>query len=160
LRMIQTGCTATGTPMRSPLFRLKSPLAIVPILAIAMAVLPTVWKTLSLDWVDDAYALWGSGDMVVNHMEDHEGRWPRGWDDLRPYFDAGGGRVGGWSFDEYQRRVAIKWDVDPAALKAAARKSAVPTFRVITPRDGLGGTIGGHEPNDMLYRYFRKRTRR
>ena len=88
-------------------------LAIVAILA--MALLPALWRLMSVDWVDDAYALWGAGEMVVNHMEDHEGRWPRGWDDLRPYFDAGGGRVGGWSFDEYQRHVTIRWDVDPVA---------------------------------------------
>jgi hypothetical protein len=95
--------------------------------------------------------------MVVNYMEDHGGAWPRGWDDLKPYFDAGGGRVAGWSFAEYQRHVAIKWDVDPTELEAAARKNPGPTFRVIQPKQWLAGTMGGHEPNEILYRYLRRR---
>ncbi len=145
--------------MRLPRFRLRMLLTTVAILALAMALLPAFWRLLSLDSVDDAYALWGAGDMVVEYMEDHDGRWPKGWDDLRPYFDAGGGRVGGWSFDEYQRHVTIRWDVDPGALKAAAKASRGPTFRVIAAREWLAGTMGGHEPNEILYRYFSERAR-
>ena len=103
--------------MRLPRFRLRMLLTTVAILALAMALLPAFWRLLSLDSVDDAYALWGAGDMVVEYMEDHDGRWPKGWDDLRPYFDAGGGRVGGWSFDEYQRHVTIRWDVSPGGAQ-------------------------------------------
>ncbi len=98
--------------------------------------------------------------MVVNYMDDHGGRWPSGWDDFKPYFDAGGGRVGGWSFAEYQRHVSIKWDVDPRALDAAAKGNPVPTFRVIAPRDWLAATMGGREPNEILYSYFRNRQSR
>ena len=103
--------------MRPPRFRLRTLMAVVAILAVAMISLPVAWRELSLDWVDDAYALWGAGDMVVDYMEEHNGQWPKGWDDLRPYFAAGHGRVGGWSFEEYQRHVTIRWDVDPSALE-------------------------------------------
>jgi hypothetical protein len=78
-----------------PRFSMRTMLAIVAILAIAMALLPPVWRVVSLDWVDDAYALWGAAEMVVEYLDTHDGRWPKGWDDLRPYFDAGAGRVGG-----------------------------------------------------------------
>ena len=149
--------TSTGVAVSLPQFRLKTLLCVVAILAIAMAFLPPLWRILSLDWIDDAYVLWGAGDMVVNYMDDHGGQWPRGWDDLKPYFDAGGGRVGGWSFAEYQRHVSIKWDVDPRALEAAAKRNPGPTFRVIAPREWLAGTMGGNEPNEMLYRHFRNR---
>jgi hypothetical protein len=138
-------------------FRLKSLLVVVAILAIAMALLPPLWRIVSLDWVDDSYVLWGAGEMVVDYMKDHDGRWPKGWADLKPYFDAGGGRVGGWSFQEYQRQVTIGWDVDPRALDAAARANPRPTFRVIAAKGWLAGNIGGHEPNEILYRYFRGR---
>jgi hypothetical protein len=74
---------------------------------------------------------------------------------LEPYFKAGGGRVGGWSFEQYKQRIAITWDVDPEALKAVARANPAPTFRVITARQGLAGTIGGHEPNAIVYHYLR-----
>jgi hypothetical protein len=141
--------------MRRLRFRPRMILVIVAI--VAMTLLPALWRLMSLDWVDDAYALWGAGEMVVHYMKDHDGRWPKGWDDLGPYFDAGSGRVGGWSFEEYQRHVTIRWDVDPVALEAAAKANPGPTFRVITAREWLAGSIGGHEPNEILYRYFRGR---
>jgi hypothetical protein len=120
-------------------------------------VLRILWALVSLDWVDDANALWGAGDMVVHYMEDHNGRWPRGWADLKPYFDSGGGRVGGWSFATYQQRVIIQWDVDPARLENEATANARPTFRVIYASGPFAGSIGGYEPNEILYRYLRHR---
>ena len=143
--------------MRLPQFSLRKMMGFVAIVAIAMVVLPLIWSYLNLDWVDDGYALWGAADMVVKYLEEHEGRWPRGWDDLKPYFDAGGGRVGGWSFEEYQDHVSIRWDVDPAELEIAAKANAGPTFNVIAARKWDAGTIGGHSPNEILYRYFRAR---
>jgi hypothetical protein len=118
------------------------------------------YRILSLNWVDDAYVLWGAADMVVDYMNDHDGQWPGRWDDLKPYFEAGHGRVGGWSFEEYQRHVEIKWDVDPVALETETRANSRPTFRVIVPRERLAGSMGGQEPNEILYRYFRERPRR
>lgn len=146
--------------MQLPRFRLSTLLAIVASLAIAMAVVPAVWRLVSLDWLNDAYALWGAGEMVVNYMDHHEGRWPKGWNDLKPYFDAGGGRVGGWSFEEYQRRVAIRWDIDPAVLEAASKANPRPTFRVIWATQGSADAIGDRDPNEILYHYFRRRTQR
>jgi hypothetical protein len=141
--------------MALPQFRLKSMLGLVALLTVAMVLVPAVYRLVSLDWLDDAYALWGAGDMVVTYMQEHGDRWPEGWEDLKPYFDAGGRRVGGWSFEQYKQRVAIRWDVDPESLKAIARANPAPTFRAITARQWLAGTIGGHEPNEILYRYLR-----
>jgi hypothetical protein len=144
--------------MPVPQFRLKSMLGLVAFLAVTMVFLPAVYRLVSLDWVDDAYALWGAGEMVVAYMQEHGERWPGEWEDLKPYFDAGGGRVGGWSFDQYKQRVAIRWDVDPESLRAIARSNPTPTFRVITASHWLAGTLGGHEPNEILYRYLRGET--
>jgi hypothetical protein len=146
--------------LRLPQFRVRFLMGIVALTAVAMAVLPVLWRELTLAWVGDAYALWGAGEMVVDHMKDHNGRWPKGWDDLKPYYDAGGGRVAGWSFDEFQRHVTIRWDVDTRDLETAAKASPVPTFRVIAARQWAAGTIGGHEPNEFLHRYFRERSAR
>jgi hypothetical protein len=146
--------------MRSVGFRLGKLLIGSAILAVAVPVLFAACRILSLDWVDDAYALWGAGEMVVDYLKDHDGQWPRCWDDLKPYFEAGRSRIAGWSFEEYQRHVDIKWDVDPAALEADARANSGPTFRVIVPKEWLAGSMGGHEPNEILYRYFRERPRR
>jgi hypothetical protein len=143
--------------MRPPRISLKTVFVIVAICAVAMVVVPIVWRVVTLEWVDDAYVLWGAGEMVVDYMENHDGQWPRGWDDLRSYFEAGGGRVGGWSFEKYQEHVSIRWDVDVAALLATAKASSRPPFRVIAPRKWFAATMGGHEPNEIVYHYLRER---
>jgi hypothetical protein len=102
------------------------------VVAVLLVLLPMVWGLLSLDWIDDAFALWRAGEMVVHYMDDNDGRWPRGSADLKPYFDSGGGRVGGWSFAKYQQRVVIQWDVDAARLEYEAKTDARPTFRVLS----------------------------
>lgn len=84
----------------------------------------------------------------------------KGWADLRPYFNAGEGRVGGWSFEEYQGRVAIRWDVDPAKLELAAKQNPRPTFPIISASSPFSGMIAEHEPNEIVYRYLRQRPRR
>jgi len=132
-------------------------IAAVAVVAVLLVLLPIVWELLSLDAVDDAYALRGAGEMVVHYMEDHDGRWPRGWADLKPYFDCGGGRVGGWSFAKYQQRVIIRWDVNPASLEYEAKTKRRPSFRVISATGLFPASVGGREPNEILYRYLRQR---
>jgi hypothetical protein len=56
----------------------------VAVVAVILVLLPIARELLSLDAIDDAYALWGAGEMVVRYMEEHDGRWPRGWGDLKP----------------------------------------------------------------------------
>lgn len=107
--------------------------------------------------IDNAYAQWGAGEMVVDYMKGHEGRWPKGWEDLRPAFEAGGGRVGGWSFEKYQSRIAIDWSVEPMALEAASAFNDGPSFDVIHPADGIDVKIGSNGANEILYRYFKSR---
>jgi hypothetical protein len=31
----------------------------------------------------DAYAVWWTADLVIDHMEKHGGSWPQNWDELR-----------------------------------------------------------------------------
>jgi hypothetical protein len=107
--------------------------------------------------IDNAYAQWGAADMVIDFMEKHHGRWPRSWEDLRGAFEAGGGRVGGWSFEKYRSRIWIDWDVEPRSLEAAAVQEKRPSFDVIHPADGINVHIGDMEANQLLYRYFRQK---
>ena len=53
-------------------------MAVVAVVAVLLVLIPLAWALLSLDWIDDAYALWGAGEMVVHYLEDHDGRWPKG----------------------------------------------------------------------------------
>ncbi len=104
--------------------------------------------------IDNAYAQWGAADMVIGYMEKHDGQWPRSWEELRPAFDAGGGRVGGWSFEKYCSRVWIDWDADPKTLEAAAIRCDKPCFDVIHPADRIDVRIGGGS-NAILHAYFK-----
>ena len=84
--------------------------------------------------IDNAYAQWGAADMVIRYMEKHDGHWPRSWEDLRPEFEAGGGRVGDWSFERYCSRVWVDWNADPKALEAVAVQMRQAVFRCYPPR--------------------------
>lgn len=118
---------------------------------------PELWSLATLDFIDDGYALWGAAEMVEDYMEDHAGGWPRGWDDLKPNFDAGGGRVGGWSFGKYQRRVRIDFAADVEDLGARAKAHDRATFRVIWAANLLTSKMGGRDPNQLLHAYLRDR---
>jgi len=104
--------------------------------------------------IDDAYAEWGAADMVIGYMEAHDGKWPRSWEELRPAFDAGGGRVGGWSFEEYRSRIKIDFTADPTELRRQALSADDPTFDVVGSTLN-SGTHFEDDPNWILYRYFR-----
>jgi hypothetical protein len=127
----------------------------VVVVASMLWLVPHLLRLARLDFIDDGYALWGAGEMVEDYLEDHGGEWPRGWEDLRPYFDAGGGRVGGWSFDEYRGRVLIDWAADVADLEAQAKSHDRATFRVIRAAHWPSSAMPGHEPNEILHGYLR-----
>lgn len=105
--------------------------------------------------IDDAYAQWGTVDLVIAYLKDHDGEWPNDWEALRPYFDRHGGRVGGWSFDEFRNRVVIDFDVDADELRRQAVSSETPTFNVIRARWTIGIAMDDG-PNAMLNGYFRR----
>ena len=122
------------------------------ILGIAMVLL-VVFVVMSLLRLDDAYAQWGAADMVIDYMEDHDGRWPHDWSDLKPYFDAGGSRVSGWSYDKFQQHVWIDFSADPIELHRLSQTATNPSFNVIDSTSIFGPQFGDG-PNGMLLRHF------
>ncbi|MEZ5942467.1 MAG: hypothetical protein R3C18_13820 [Planctomycetaceae bacterium] len=104
--------------------------------------------------IDDAYAQVGAVSMVRHYMDDHNGQWPNGWEDLRPYFESGGGEVAGWSFEEYQRRIYIDFDADAEALRRSALTTDSPEFNVIHARWTV--IAFGDGPNADLHNRFRR----
>ena len=106
--------------------------------------------------VDDGYAQRGAAEMVIDYMEAHDGNWPRDWEALRPNFEAGGGRVGGWSFEQFQKSVVIHFDADARVLRQKSIDSGTVPFNVIHARSAFALEIGDG-PNTLLHRYFRKK---
>ncbi|MBI5758019.1 MAG: hypothetical protein HZA46_05830 [Planctomycetales bacterium] len=119
--------------------------------------LVVVFFAFNIYWgIDDAYAQWGAADMTIAYMETHEGNWPPDWEALRPNFESGGGRVGGWSFEQFQGRVAIDFNANVNALRQQSIESETAPFRVIHARWTIGSAMGGG-PNAAIRRYFRRK---
>src|SRR5262245_59844048 len=107
--------------------------------------------------ISDAYAQWGAAEMVLDFMRKHDGNWPRSWEDLRPSFEASGGRVRGWSFAEFRDRIWIDFNASPESLSLAPNRSGAPSFDVIHPTDATRVQIQGMDANNIVLRYLREK---
>lgn len=105
--------------------------------------------------INDAYAQWGAVDHVIEYMETHDGQWPKSWEDLRPLYETKGSRCGGWTFDDYKRRLVIDFDANADQLRQLSTESETVPFDVIGAQWPFAATIGDG-PNSMLYWYFRE----
>jgi hypothetical protein len=117
----------------------------------------------------DAYAVWWTADLVIEHMQKHGGAWPRSWDELRATSDQAykgtvstnrdGTMIAEFrprdTIDELKQRVEIDWKADPRALAKAEFKERRPPFRVIWLRNGKTTHYSGKEPNDMVLDYLK-----
>lgn len=61
------------------------------------------------DRMDQSYAVWMANDMIGRYTHEHDGQWPRCWDDLRAYFP-GSIRIRQLSFNEFQTLVEIDFE--------------------------------------------------
>jgi hypothetical protein len=118
--------------------------------------------------IPNAYAVWWTADLVIEHMETHGGAWPRSWDELHLTSQqaykgtVSTNRDGTWiaefrpraSLDDLQQRVEIDWMADPASLALVKRPSKGPPFRVIRLRNGKATHYEGREPNEMILEYL------
>jgi hypothetical protein len=102
--------------------------------------------------VPDCYAQEWVAELVVEHMKENDGRWPRDWDDLaKPYRVLSREREIPWTLDELRRRVALRFDVDPKILRSAVAIDEQPPFSVIRLRSGLSHNWQGREPNRIVW---------
>ncbi|MCW5557753.1 MAG: hypothetical protein KIT22_07970 [Verrucomicrobiae bacterium] len=117
----------------------------------------------------NAYAVWWTADLVIEHMETHAGAWPRNWEELRltseiadrgttstnhgnPWIAEFRPRA---SIEELQRRVEIVWQADPGQLVKSEFKPGEPPFQVIRLRNGKSHHYTGKEPNEMILDYLK-----
>ncbi len=111
--------------------------------------------------VPDAYAQWWVADMVIEHMEQNQGAWPNGWEELREPHRVLVERSGQppLSFDKLRARVAIDFDADTATLVRVSQGKE-PPFRVVNLRSGRETHWKGKEPNQMILDYLKQRAGR
>jgi hypothetical protein len=111
--------------------------------------------------VPNAYAVWWTADLVIDHMERHDGAWPRSWEELRltseqAYKGTASTNLDGTrivefrpreSIEELRQRVEIDWKAD--------FKMTGPPFRVIWLRNGKSTHYSGKEPNEMILEHLK-----
>jgi hypothetical protein len=119
--------------------------------------------------VPNAYAVWWTADLVIDHMEKHQGAWPRSWEELRATSghaykgtvstNLDGAMIAEFrpraSIEELQQRVEIDWTADPSQLVKADFKRSGPPFRVIWLRNGKSTHYSGKEPNAMILEFLK-----
>ena len=94
--------------------------------------------------------------MVIEHMIANDNQWPSSWGDLRVDYQTCVNRSGEpWTFDELQARVLVDFTVDSKELSAAIQARSQPDFRVIWLSDGTESHFQSHEPNTMIFNYFK-----
>ncbi len=103
--------------------------------------------------VRNSYAVWWVAAMVIEHMQAHDGDWPKDWSDLNDDYELCVRRSGRpWTFEELRGRVIVDWQADTKQLTDQARRGQ--PFRVIWLADGTDSHYQSHEPNKMLSAYF------
>lgn len=109
----------------------------------------------------DSYAQMWITDILIQHMERNEGKWPTGWDDLKEPFEVVAGQYGGmFTLEDLRHRIAIDFNVEPAQLATASTSDGETSFRVISLRNGKQHHWEGLEPNFVILEYLRKRAAR
>jgi len=110
----------------------------------------------TLQHIDEAYAAWDTGTLLVEYMKLHDRKWPKSWNNLLTVLESESGQKiplrGAQAGDmKYARSLAemvtIDWTFDPAH----------PVHRnPVSPRSGGEFTVvwGHHEPNDMIREFL------
>jgi hypothetical protein len=112
----------------------------------------------------NAYAMQSAGQLILDHMRLHSGRWPGSWAELQDTCDATGHHIlatnAEGEIEELKRRVVIDWAADPASMARLARQGGPVALSVIKLRSGARDSFVGAEPNEMIWEYLRGNTER
>lgn len=103
--------------------------------------------------VPNAYAVWVTAELIIQHMETHDGDWPRGWDDIQPYYIPGTTIESPSGFDNLKRRVEVDWTVDIPTLRQSF-PSYSDDLRVIWLRDRRDDQWSDADPNELIFKYL------
>ena len=109
--------------------------------------------------IPHSYAGWATGDLLVEYLDTHDGKWPQSWSELRTARDSlvqKGGNIY-YDFERLPGIVKIDWNAKPDLLTKAVL--AGDKVKVVTQVDGskLEARWGEDtEPNQKIARYLIK----
>jgi len=131
---------------------------------LSILVIATVcWAAFRLDRVvkvgiPEAYAAWTTADLIIDHMQAHDGAWPAGW----PHLDVAAtqrlhnGDALRCDPQDLPELVSVDWGFNPAAWIATNSQGTGVAARIITRTDGRAFRTVWHgaEPNEMIVEYL------
>jgi hypothetical protein len=136
-----------------PRFRLRSLFVLTALVAIVCVGIFYVSEALEAPW--DSYATWDGANLVITHLHSHNNEWPSGWGDLEAAMRSGAVLMrGGNSFDRFQDRLEIDFNVNPKEFAAASPTAPQGLPKVIRLRNGKDTHWEGAEPNEMIHQYL------
>ena len=112
------------------------------------------------------YAAWDTANLIVEHLDTHDGQWPKSWDDLiaaadtlprdgrRLYFVDG--EIN--HFEDLPKLVAVDWNADPETIAQVEREDVSEAVRVVTRADGGDIRVMFADPNGIIWGYLRERS--
>jgi len=111
-----------------------------------------------LEWSvrNSAFGLTAS-EIAIAFMEQNEGKWPQGWDDLQPFFESASKRQSKHcTFEEIKSYLEMDFGFSPREFLATLREGGgVPELQVIRPKFG-SFDWGDRCPNEMIRAYIEK----
>jgi hypothetical protein len=107
--------------------------------------------------IHNAYSAWWVADMVVEHMDANDNKWPKGWDDLLDDYRTCVANTGAqpWEFEELKKRVEIDWNANPHDL-VSQQSNGKPKFVAIWLKGGFSSNWAGAEPNQIVLDYLNR----
>lgn len=108
----------------------------------------------------DSYGQWVTAELVIFHHK-HHGNLPADWNALEhSYGDGEGLHHGGMSFAKIKERMVVEFSkLTELQVLAQGSSSNLTIPKFIYPKSRRQSHWSGAEPNEMVYRYFKERTK-
>ena len=106
---------------------------------------------------DNAYAMWGAGDLVVEHLKRTTNAWPKSWTDLEHTYrllEREHAHSVHSTLEEMRSRIQIDWTADVSDLVRTPFTNSVRPFAVIRLLNGKRTHYRGTEPNAAVWEYL------
>jgi hypothetical protein len=92
--------------------------------------------------------------LLIEFMEENEGRWPENWSSLKPLYERDPNFQSGM-FDEFQERIFVDFGADIQRMREESLANDNSAFRVVFAKY-TSGFYPFSEPNSAILEYLRK----